>query len=429
MNELNDGENGAVGSGRPRVLMSAFACEPGRGSEQEVGWRWALEMSQWFDVTVLTQTRNRPGIERELKKGLPADRSLHFEYFQLAEPIYRMKSRFDPLTWPYYAIWQWVMLRAAGRLHKESPFDLAHHVTFVSFRIPIWLKKLDIPVVFGPVGGADKAPFNLLGRGFGFGIKCKEILRNAMTDIGAGVLRVFPPLTQRQGYCLAATPSMAEIFERLKFPNEVFPAIGIDLAPPQEAVSAASGRIRFLFVGRFHPLKGTHLLLEAYARAGITGAQLTLIGGGADESRLLQLAKQLGIAEQLTWTGKLPREELAKFYQNHDVLVAPSLYESGGLVALEAMAQSMPAIVLDVGGHSVSVIDDCGVKVSPEGKVDQVIDRLADAMCAYADTPEKIAADGRRAYVRVANEYDWSHKAQRIKNIYAQVLKTDEGSR
>ena len=81
----------------------------------------------------------------------------------------------------------------------------------------------------------------------------------------------------------------------------------------------------------------------------------------------------------------------------------------------------MPAIVLDVGGHSASVTDGCGVKVSPQGDVEQVIDRLAEAMRVYADDPERIAADGQRAYDRISNEYDWSHKALRMKDIYAQV--------
>jgi hypothetical protein len=48
---------------RLRLALSAFACEPGRGSEQEVGWRWALELSREFEVTLVTQERNRPGIE------------------------------------------------------------------------------------------------------------------------------------------------------------------------------------------------------------------------------------------------------------------------------------------------------------------------------------------------------------------------------
>lgn len=400
--------------------MSAFACEPGRGSEQEVGWRWALEMSRWFDVTVLTQTRNRPGIERRMRDEIPGGHTLSFEYVQLPGPIYRLKSRFDFLTWPYYALWQRSILKVAARLHSERRFALAHHVTFVSFRVPVWLKSLEIPVVFGPVGGADTAPFHLLGRGFGPAIWCKEVLRNILTGASAALMGTIPPIKNNSGVCLAATPSMARIFARGGFPHEVFPAVGMD--PGVEPKPSSNHPPRFLFVGRFHPLKGTHLLLEAFARARIEGADLTLIGTGQEERRLLQLATRLGIASRLSWTGKLPRNELAAHYREHDVLVAPSLYESGGLVALEAMAEGLPAIVLNVGGHSVSVSDGCGIKVSPLGSVDDVIDRLASAMRAYAEDPSRIAGDGTRARERVANAYEWSRKALRMKSIYERLI-------
>ncbi len=49
-----------------KVLISAYACEPNKGSEPEVGWQWALQMAKYHEVTVLTRTNNRAGIEREL---------------------------------------------------------------------------------------------------------------------------------------------------------------------------------------------------------------------------------------------------------------------------------------------------------------------------------------------------------------------------
>jgi glycosyltransferase involved in cell wall biosynthesis len=403
--------------------MSAFACEPGRGSEQEVGWRWALEMARWYDVTVLTQTRNRPGIERELARGLPDDRTLWFEYFQLPEPIYRLKSRFDPLTWPYYVGWQWALRRVAARLHAREPFVLAHHVTFVSFRAPVWLKGLGIPVVFGPVGGAEKAPSNLLKQGFGALIWGKEKLRNAATDLGARVLRLLPPLAPNGGICLAATPGMAAIFTRAGLPNEVFPAIGMDVeASVDEQAGEPTKVIRFLWVGRFHPLKGVHLLLKAFARAALPNATLTLIGSGPDESRLKALAADLGLADRLVWTGKLPRAELPAHYRQHQVFIAPSLYESGGLTVLEAMSEGLPAIVLDVGGHSVSVTEECGTKVPPTGSVDDVIGNLCGALQRYAAEPGLIPRQGNAAKERVAREYAWLPKARRMRSIYERLL-------
>lgn len=400
--------------------MSAFACEPGRGSEQEVGWRWALEMSRSHDVTVITQTRNKPGIESVISKGLPPDCSLKFIYHQLPEPLYRLKSRFDPLTWPYYFLWQSSMIRLALSLHRENPFDLAHHVTFVSFRVPVSLKQLGIPVVFGPVGGADIAPYRLLGRGFGPGLWCKEVLRNLLTGLCAWHMRIQPPLNSNNGLCLAATPAMKRVFDWMNLPSEVFPAVGMD--PGTSLGPRKPGPIRFLFVGRFHPLKGTHLLLEAFARLDLQDSTLSLIGAGKQETKLRLLATKLGIADRLRWHGRVPRAELAEHFRRHDVLVAPSLYESGGLVALEAMAEGVPPIVLDVGGHSVSVTDGCGIKVAADGSVGEVIHGLTNAMRLYATEPDRIRSDGERARLRISNEYCWRNKADRMNRIYKSFL-------
>jgi len=61
--------------------MSAYACEPGKGSEPGVGWNWAREMSRWHDVWMLTRANNRPTIEGALQQGESA--GLHCLYFDL----------------------------------------------------------------------------------------------------------------------------------------------------------------------------------------------------------------------------------------------------------------------------------------------------------------------------------------------------------
>lgn len=408
---------------RPRVLISAFACEPGRGSEQEVGWRWACEMSRWFDVTLVTQTRNRPGIEREIAKGFPEDHSLSFEYHQLPQPVYRLKSRFDPLTWPYYILWQWSMIGLARRLHEKNPFVLAHHVTFVSFRVPVHLKRLGIPVIFGPVGGAERAPLGLLVRGFGPLVLAKELLRNLTTSVCSRMLRVWRPIPSGRGVCLATTPGMEAIFRRAGFPVKLFPAIGIEEIPGQASTASDPSKgMRYLYVGRLHPLKGVRLLLEAFARAAVPGSRLTLVGGGKEEPVLRKLAVGLGIGDRVEWVGKVPRERLPAIYRNHHVLVAPSLYESGGLTALEAMSEGVPVIALDVGGHSVSIGEGCGIKIPCGGGINMVVSHLAEAMCQYARNPQLVSLHGRAARDHVAARYGWQHKSEAMKEIYEDLI-------
>ena len=52
-----------------KILLSAYACEPNKGSEPEVGWQWALNLSEeGHDVYVITRTNNRRNIDSYKKK-------------------------------------------------------------------------------------------------------------------------------------------------------------------------------------------------------------------------------------------------------------------------------------------------------------------------------------------------------------------------
>ena len=64
-----------------KVLMSAYSCEPGRGSEPGIGWNVAREMAKYHDIWVITLVNNRELIEAELERN-PLQR-LHFVYYEL----------------------------------------------------------------------------------------------------------------------------------------------------------------------------------------------------------------------------------------------------------------------------------------------------------------------------------------------------------
>src|SRR6267154_498200 len=91
-------------SRRLQVLLSAYSCEPGKGSEPEVGWQWARQMARWHDVTVLTRANN----EASIREGLAREGEmpgLRFVYHDLAAPLLRLKKQFG---WrdAYYRLWQ-----------------------------------------------------------------------------------------------------------------------------------------------------------------------------------------------------------------------------------------------------------------------------------------------------------------------------------
>ena len=67
---------------KPKIFVSAYACEPGLGSEIGVGWHWVLEMSKHFELWVLTRESNRGTIEPWIAAH-PEFAGIHFLYFDL----------------------------------------------------------------------------------------------------------------------------------------------------------------------------------------------------------------------------------------------------------------------------------------------------------------------------------------------------------
>ncbi|NOG32712.1 glycosyltransferase family 4 protein [Halomonas sp. TBZ9] len=97
-------------------------------------------------------------------------------------------------------------------------------------------------------------------------------------------------------------------------------------------------------VSRLEPGKNCQSLLEAFAKLAIPNKRLILVGEGSQRTALERAAEQLGIASSTTFTGALPREQLPTVLTDFSVFVFPSVSESFGLVAVEALACGIPVI-------------------------------------------------------------------------------------
>ncbi len=138
-----------------KLLISAYACEPGRGSEPGVGWNCVRQAARFHEVWVLTRKNNREPIENALQTP-PLD-NVHFAYFDLPRwtSFWKRGTRGLHL---YYYLWQIGAYLVARKLHRRVCFDLTHHVTFMNYWLPSLLPLLPVPFLWGPVGGGESAP-------------------------------------------------------------------------------------------------------------------------------------------------------------------------------------------------------------------------------------------------------------------------------
>ena len=127
-----------------KILLSAYACEPNKGSEPNVGWKWATELLlQGHEVYVITRSNNKFIIESEIKKK--KFKGINFIYYDLPKLIIKIiKGKSNKFSYLYFYLWQIGIYFKLRDFVKKIKFDYIHHVTFVSYRFPSFLCLYDI---------------------------------------------------------------------------------------------------------------------------------------------------------------------------------------------------------------------------------------------------------------------------------------------
>ncbi|NJM49105.1 MAG: glycosyltransferase family 4 protein [Alkalinema sp. RU_4_3] len=260
-----------------------------------------------------------------------------------------------------------------------------------------------MPLIWGPVGGGESLP-----PGFWVGLGRRDRLYEGLRIFVRKLAEINPlvRLTIRRSQEIwASTPQTAERLERLGARSvRVHSSVLWPLAPAGMPLPASTP-LRFLTVGRLLHWKGIHLGLMAFARSGLVGAEYWIIGDGPEAVRLQKLAAQLGLGpEQVRFLGHLPQGEVLAQVQGADVLVHPSLHDSGAFVCLEAMALGRPVICLDWGGPALQVTDDTGMKISVTDP-SSTIERLSAAMVALGSSASLRQTLGAAGIDRVSQHF------------------------
>ncbi len=406
-----------------KILLSAFSCQPHRGSEPAVGWNVARVLAAQHEVWVLTHhTDNFEPIKKELDENpLPNLKVVFLE----------VSKRFKIHEWGRlgeqvnYYLWQIAAYFAAKRLHRQERFDLMQHVTFVRYWTPSFLPLIGAPFVWGPVGGGESSPRSFF-REFDFGGKVFEFLRNAARRIGE-----FDPFVRaaakRSRASVAVTEETAERLrqlgaKRIKIVSQCalneaeLDYFGRAKLPEDDA------KIIFISIGRLLHWKGFQLGLRAFAASKIENAEYRIIGEGPDEKNLKRLAAALGIEKQVRFCGALSRQETFDQLAQSHVMVHPSLHDSGSFACLEAMAASRPVICLNLGGPAVIVSKECGFVISAIDPA-QTIDEIAAAMRRLADDGDLRRTMGENARKRAVEEFNWEKKIEIFDDLYAEILR------
>jgi glycosyltransferase involved in cell wall biosynthesis len=289
-----------------------------------------------------------------------------------------------------------------GAIRVRDPF--LQHVPFIAnphgmeeYRTPDWRKRLAY------------IPFRAL---YGYGHRCAD--RVIATD--ACTRGDVPTYLGVEPSRVVVIPSAIDVDECLGLVrddvrSELRQRFRLDNAEPV-----------LLSVGRLEHNKGYHMLIEALAHLHKNGLppawHWLLVGEGAAATALQQQAWAAGIAEHVTFVGRLQDDtELHSLYEEVDLVVHPTLYEGSSLVTLEGMIHRRPLVASAAGGIPDKVFDGRNGYLVRPGDRDDLIAKLHMALDARSRWPEW----GEESVRIVRQTFDWPVVAQQTKDLYEEV--------
>ncbi|MFV2047925.1 glycosyltransferase [Metabacillus sp. YM-086] len=208
---------------------------------------------------------------------------------------------------------------------------------------------------------------------------------------------------------------------------EVTPfGVNLDVFKPNE-VRTDSDKINFGIVKTMTEKYGIRYLLQGYAlfkeqvdELTYQNTHLTIVGGGPKLEEYQNLAQELNIADQTTFTGKIPHDQVPNKINEFDVFFVPSTLdsESFGVAAVEAQACEVPVVVANVGGLPEVVLDKQTGFVIPTKDAQAI----ADKMIYFIHNPEEGKKMGKLGREHVSKHYQWEENAAYMVSLYQKNL-------
>jgi len=185
------------------------------------------------------------------------------------------------------------------------------------------------------------------------------------------------------------------------------------------------GKLLLGFIGSFYAYEGLSVLLRALPRLLVRNPDIRvlLVGGGPQEQELKTLAARLDIEDKVIFTGRVPHDQVQRYYNLIDILIYPRLQMRltdlvTPLKPLEAMAQGRLVVASDVGGHLELIKDGETGILFRAGDQDALVLKVLELLSRPDLWP------GLRAAARnfVETQRNWPVSVGRYKKVYESLL-------
>jgi glycosyltransferase involved in cell wall biosynthesis len=328
-----------------KILMSALACEPGKGSELEVGFRALIAAASQHDVWLLTNSATVPVLRRAIEPYDWADR-VHLEgiYFDVDDALYP-KLTAPGFHW-YYDRWQRKAAVRAMELERRIDFDVVHHVTLAANWTASRSDRRRQTLCVGTCRrwcrtAAQSDQRTWLGR---------HVRRNGPIPCASAprTRRARTSDQQRAVVIFAQNQDTARLMGvddgRVRVMSN---ALSVDV---RDIESTGIRRHDIVLAARLLPWKGGQLAVRSLRYVRHPEAVLRIFGDGPERSRIARAARRWAVADRVQFEGRVNRAGLLRTVATAGVFLHPAFHDEAGLAVAEALSLGTPVVCLDRGG-------------------------------------------------------------------------------
>lgn len=404
---------------RQEILVSAYACSPYQGSEPGVGWGIVYELSKYHNLTVFVEEEKfKLDIEKYINENGPIKNTTFI--FVMKKRNRFLRKLYPPSYYWYYRRWHLKVYNIAKKMCQFKKFDLAYQLTMVGFREPGYLWRLNIPFMWGPIGGMGYFDFRLL-RYINFKSRLFYIFYNLYNFIDSRIRsrsKKAASKCNQSGHVMliSATNENHNLIKKYWHSESVvLPEVGFSDESFNVEKRSISNVLNIYWSGALIPRKALNILIESLVMLPPDlDWCLHVVGDGELMKTWSDLARKYFLSDKIIFHGWLTRVEALSILRQCDLTVITSLRDLSSMVSIESIAHGVPVVTLDHCGFSDIVDENCGIKINPYSH------------SLYSDIANVIASLGRDrglletlsiGALRRAKSYTWASKVEILNSV------------
>lgn len=425
------------------IIVIAYLLNNWKGSEFAVAWDYITHMSKRNRLTVLygcCDGFHRIGNTGRMEEWAKQNSIDNVEFiaikptFECQNYDYSTKGNF--LFYKEYTEWHRDVRKFVGKFVTTQKIDLIHYLGPIGYREPGFLHDLDIPYIWGPIGGFGMIPPKLWKAAFSIKGAASLLLKGLLNKIQSTTNRRVHNAIEDSDVVICATTEWREYVEKLagkKHHSKI-------LYKPENCINKLysvnfekfnSDTINLVFVGWIDSRKALVLILDALKRMkDASKIRLHILGDGDLIEKYKTYTKTSGLDNVVIWHGRVPRDEVFEIMNNSHLMVLPSLMDANTTVIWEAMAMGIPTLALDhFGFHDTIKNGETGFLIKPNNYRQVVNDITSVLIKLQQSNGMSLLQSMAENVVEDRKNHLWEEREKFFENVYNEAINNHNNKR